>query len=237
MTSSVPQSDMPRILLWDRPVRLFHWSFAVCVTAALVTGTLGGAWMVWHGRFGLSIVALLAFRLVWSVVGSSSARFYLDRLSPRALAQDMRGLWQGLGHSPLGSLSVLAMLVLISLQAISGLIADDDIAFRGPWADAVTDSMSGFATAWHHRLSTLVMGLVGVHITAILWYQCIRRRDLVRPMLHGWVPGKPSGTLKGGGAWAFMVAVAVAAFALLVAAGTLRETPPPTPPASEIPDW
>src|SRR6202012_2342472 len=64
-----------RFLLWDLPLRVFHWSLVAAVTTAIVTGELGGAWMPWHGRAGLAIVGLLVFRIVWGFVGSATARF------------------------------------------------------------------------------------------------------------------------------------------------------------------
>ena len=64
-----------RVFVWDLSTRLFHWLLAAAVTGAVVTGLQGGALMDWHGRFGLSIVGLLAFRLVWGFVGSTYARF------------------------------------------------------------------------------------------------------------------------------------------------------------------
>ena len=61
-----------QIVVWDLPLRLFHWLLALCVTGALVTVSLGGNWMVWHERFGLSVLGLLTFRLVWGLVLASA---------------------------------------------------------------------------------------------------------------------------------------------------------------------
>jgi cytochrome b len=226
-----------RIRVWDWPIRVFHWGLALCVVVALVTGTLGGGWMVWHGRAGLAIAGLLVFRLAWSLWGSTYARFDVRRLLPGAIRQDIRGEWQGHGHSPLGSLSVLAMLMVLSAQVMSGLMADDDIAFRGPWADAVTGDVSAAFTAWHHRLSTVVMLLVGLHVTAIVWYQWVRRRDVLRPMVRGWAVGDPSKAAQGGGRLALAVAITVAVLGGLLASGEWRPEPPPAPPATNTPDW
>ncbi len=72
-----------RALVWDLPTRLFHWLLVAAVAGAVVTGLQGGAMMDWHGRFGLSIVGLLAFRLVWGFFGSTYARFAAMRLRLR----------------------------------------------------------------------------------------------------------------------------------------------------------
>jgi cytochrome b len=237
MTSSAPPSKPARIRVWDLPTRIFHWTLVLCVTGALVTGTLGGGWMVWHGRLGLVIAGLLAFRLVWSVCGSTYARLDLRRLSPAAILDDIRGRWHGVGHSPLGSLSVVAMVSLLSVQVTTGLVSDDDIAFQGPWADAVSRSIAGAAVGWHHRLSDLVMVLVGLHVGAILWYQLWRKRDVLLPMLRGWASGNGEASARGGGLLPLMVAVILAALVVVVASGVLREAPPPPPPAESLPDW
>ena len=64
-----------RIRIWDLPTRLFHWLLVLAMVAAVITGELGGGLMDWHGRIGLGIVGLLAFRLAWGVLGSTYARF------------------------------------------------------------------------------------------------------------------------------------------------------------------
>ena len=98
------------IRLWDLPTRLFHWLLAALVTAAFVTGLTGGNAMVWHGRLGLLILGLLTFRLVWGLVGSTYARFVQFVPGPKTMLTYLRGGWQGMGHNPLGALSVLALL-------------------------------------------------------------------------------------------------------------------------------
>ena len=106
-------AGMRRIVLWDLPLRVFHWSLMAAVTAAIVTGELGGAWMPWHGRAGLLIVGLLVFRVVWGVLGSATSRFTHFAPSPGRLLAYLRGRWRGVGHNPLGALSVFALLGLL----------------------------------------------------------------------------------------------------------------------------
>ena len=63
------------VRVWDLPTRLFHWLLAVLVVAAYITGQIGGSFIEWHGKVGIAITGLLAFRLVWGVIGSTYARF------------------------------------------------------------------------------------------------------------------------------------------------------------------
>ena len=95
---------MKSIRLWDLPTRLFHWLLVLAVTGSMVTINIGGIWMVWHERFGLAIIGLLSFRLVWGVIGSTYARFSQFVSGPGAVVAYLKGSWQGLGHNPLGAL-------------------------------------------------------------------------------------------------------------------------------------
>ena len=100
---------MQRFLLWDLPTRVFHWALAACVVAAVITAKMGGNAMVWHGRIGVAIAGLLAFRVAWGLVGSTHARFAAFVGGPAAIRAYLAGAWRGAGHNPLGALSVLAM--------------------------------------------------------------------------------------------------------------------------------
>jgi cytochrome b len=131
-----------RIKVWDLPTRLFHWTLFVAVTISLLTGLQGGNWMVWHERTGLLVLGLLTFRLIWGVLGSTYARFAQFFPTPRSLLAYLRGHWHGEGHSPLGALSVFALLLVLLFQAGSGLFSTDDIVFDGPLHDLVSSDLS-----------------------------------------------------------------------------------------------
>ena len=117
---------MTRIQIWDLPTRLFHWLLVSAIGAAWATGEAGGSWMIWHGRIGLCIIGLISFRLAWGFLGTNYARFSTFVRGPAAIRAYLRGQWQGLGHNPLGALSVLALLAVVSLQMGSGLFANND---------------------------------------------------------------------------------------------------------------
>lgn len=225
------------IPVWDLPTRLFHWLLALSVSAALLTGWLGGNWMVWHGRLGVLIAGLLAFRLAWGVLGSTYARFTGLLRLPVTLPAYLRGQWQGAGHNPLGWLSVVAMLGAIGFQVGSGLIANDDIAFTGPLYRLVSSSTSSELTGLHRQGMWLVLGLIGLHLAALLFYR-LRGERLVGAMLHGQRHDLPEGTPAArGGRWpALLLALLIAAAALWGASGRWIPAPPPPPPASSM-DW
>ena len=211
------ESGLVRVRVWDLPTRLFHWALAAAVIASVVTAKLGGAAIVWHTRLGLLVLALLAFRIVWGLVGGHWSRFVRFVYGPGTLLRYLRGRAApgehlDVGHSPLGAISVYGMLAVLVVQVGTGLVADDEIATTGPLARFVASATSLRATAWHEGPGqALVITLAALHVAAIAWYRTARKRDLVAPMLVGdkWLP--PGVPASGDGAGARLAALAVAA--------------------------
>lgn len=177
------------VRIWDLPTRLFHWALAVCVVALVVTAKVGGNAMEWHFRFGYAVLALLVFRLAWGLVGGRWSRFSAFLYSPARLVRYLRGNphpEDSVGHSPLGALSVFVLLAVLVAQVGTGLLSDDEIAFAGPLTRFVSNAVVGQATGYHKEIGQyLVLGLVGLHLIAIIFYVLVRRQRLVRPMLQG----------------------------------------------------
>jgi cytochrome b len=185
LPSASPTGQMVRVQVWDLPLRVFHWSLALCVCTALITGWLGGEWMELHGKAGLGVAGLLGFRLVWGIVGSTHARFTSFAPSPRAILAYLKGQWTGVGHNPLGALSVFALLGFLAIQVGSGLLGNDEIAFSGPLASLVSEDLSIKATGWHRRLAWAMYLLTGLHVAAVIFYVHVKRHNILRPMLTG----------------------------------------------------
>ncbi|WP_150428042.1 cytochrome b/b6 domain-containing protein [Dechloromonas sp. CZR5] len=225
-----------RIRLWDLPLRLFHWSLVATVLGAISTGLIGGGWMVWHGRQGLAVVGLLAFRLVWGFVGSTHARFAAFFPTPGKIAAYLRGQWQGVGHNPLGALSVFALLGLLSVQVASGLLANDDIAFNGPLYPLIDKALSDAATGWHRLVVNALYLLLALHVAAIAFHARIKRQNLVRPMITGWHEGPAEQESRGGGLPLFVCALIVALAVTYAASGMWIPAPAPLAPAPTM-DW
>ncbi|MGM9487895.1 cytochrome b/b6 domain-containing protein [Ideonella sp. YS5] len=229
-----------RVRLWDLPVRVVHWSLVLTVTAAVVTGELGGPWMVWHGRAGLLIVGLVVFRLVWGLIGSEPARFTHFAPTPGRLRAYLAGRWHGLGHNPLGALSVFALLGLLAVQAVTGLLGNDDIAFAGPLNALVDEALGQRLTGWHRLLANGLLALIALHVLAIVFYLVVKRSNLVRPMLTGWkdvhaAPPSPP-PARGGSPLALLVAVAIALGAMIAASGVWQAADT-APQASGVQAW
>lgn len=184
-----PAASVP-VRVWDLPTRLFHWLLALAVVGSIVTAEVGGNAMVWHFRFGYVVLALLAFRLLWGLCGGRWSRFASFVPTPARLLRYLRGRpapgeHLDVGHSPLGALAVWALLGLLLAQLATGLVADDEIAFRGPLNAWVAVDTVRAATSFHEGWGrTLVIALLVLHVVAIVAYR-LRGRDLLGPMLHG----------------------------------------------------
>lgn len=216
-----------RIKLWDLPTRIFHWLLLILIVGAIVTGKIGGSAIEWHGRIGLAILGLIIFRIVWGFIGSSHARFARFVPTPSSIRAYLRGDWQGVGHNPLGALSVLALLTLIGVQVGIGLFGNDDIAFQGPLFGLIDKSLSDWLTGLHKTAINLLIALIALHLGAIAFYTKVKKDNLVKPMITGWKDVQPGQgkSATGGGPIAFVVALLIAAGAVYVGAGQWAERP------------
>lgn len=182
---------LKRVRLWDPALRTFHWTLAAAFAFSYVMGEFGPTIMTLHFWSGYLIVALLAFRLVWGLVGPRTARFAHFVAKPDTVAAYAKSLperrpsfWPG--HNPLGGWSVLALLAAVAALALSGLMADpEDFINAGPLADDVPRWMAKAARGWHEALGSLALALVVLHLAAIAFYRFWKREDLVRPMIDG----------------------------------------------------
>ena len=179
-----------QIRIWDLPTRLFHWLLAGCVIGAIATAQIGGLWMDWHVRLGITTLFLLAFRLVWGFVGPYHARFGTFVRGPGAIRAYLGGTQLSAGHSPLAAVSVLLMLLAILVQVVTGLFATDGILIEGPLASWVSPAWSDTLTGIHQINRFVVVALVVLHLLALVWYGAVRRQPLVRAMITG---NKPLG--------------------------------------------
>lgn len=178
------------VTVWDLPVRLFHWLLVAAVGASWASGELG--WMRVHFLSGYFILSLLLFRLAWGFIGSRSARFsdFLKGLA--AALEHLRELRSSgthprpvLGHNPLGGWMVAALLLVLAVQAGSGLFTSDDILVDGPLVAHAGSAVVKLLSTVHRLAFDLILAMVAVHVAVIAGYLLLRRENLVRPMLTG----------------------------------------------------
>ncbi len=174
-----------RVRVWDLPTRLFHWALALCIVGSVVSVKTGE--MQWHFRFGYAILTLLIFRLIWGFTGPLHARFASFPPRLRAAWRSLCGheAHSGAGHSPAGALSVYALLLASTFQAVSGLFSNDGIMWDGPLRKLVSGSTSDFITGLHQSNRIVLLALIALHVLAIVWYRLRRGQRLTSAMITG----------------------------------------------------
>jgi cytochrome b len=180
-------------LVWDLPLRLFHWSLVAAVTGAWITHELGVAYMQAHIYCGYTALVLVGWRVVWGFTGPHYARFSAFVRGPAAAVGDLRDWLGGTarprdGHSPLAGYGVLALLAAVAIQASSGLFNSDDILYSGPLHHLVAESTADRLSYVHGLGFNVLVALVGLHLATVLGYRLLGGIDLIGPMIHGRKP-------------------------------------------------
>ena len=174
--------------VWDAPTRLFHWAIVLLIATSYIS--VQKNWMQLHLMSGFTVLTLLLFRVVWGFVGSDTARFRQFLRSPvaglRHLAQfTRREPDTEIGHNAAGGWMVLLMLGLLAGQVGTGLFANDDGGTEGPLAKYVTKETSDWLSGIHAKSFNVLIGLMALHVLAVVGYAVIKRQNLLRPMITG----------------------------------------------------
>ena len=190
MTANDSSQDSQRILVWDLPLRLFHWLLVVCVIGSWLTAESGVEWAETHFILGYITLGLLSFRLLWGFVGPKHARFGSFLTGPRAVGKYLLALGQkqravSVGHSPLGGWASIILLLCITVQAFTGLFISDDIIYAGPYNPLVSADTAATLAWLHHLNFDLLCVLLVFHIAAIACYRLLLKESLLTPMLTG----------------------------------------------------
>jgi len=174
-------------LVWDLPVRVAHWALVGCVAGSFATHYAGIEWFDWHRRCGYAVLVLAVFRILWGFCGTRHARFGSFLRGPRRVLEYLRGGAPAgaVGHNPLGALSVVAMLALLTVQGLTGLFANDAIANAGPLFGWISPATSDRLSSIHHANSVALAVLIGLHLAAVAWQVFARRKPLVNAMITG----------------------------------------------------
>lgn len=191
MTDMTDSPAETRQMIWDPLVRVFHWALMLCVVAAWILGEFGPDIMTLHFWLGYAVGGLLLIRLLWGFVGPRTARFASFVTGPGPVLRYIATLparkpSHAAGHNPLGGWSVVAMLVLLGLQVVTGLfVGTDDYVNMGPLSGYVSEDVNKLVLGWHKTFAPLILALVGLHVAAIWFYKIWKREDLITPMITG----------------------------------------------------
>ena len=170
------------IMVWDMPVRVFHWLLVICFAGAWLTSESERLAMI-HYAFGYTACVLVLVRLVWGVIGTRYARFSQFLKSPKAVIEHFMAMLRGhphhdIGHNPAGGLVMFALMLLILLIGFTGYLT-------------VKELFGNFASEVHEAVASLVLGLVIVHVIAAIGMSVIEKQNLVRSMVTGKKKGFP----------------------------------------------
>ncbi|MFJ6327545.1 MULTISPECIES: cytochrome b/b6 domain-containing protein [unclassified Rhizobium] len=186
---SPAKSDVVRA--WDLPTRLFKWSLVALILTAWVSSGFNDPDMTVHKAAGYGVLILVVYRILWGVFGSSTARFSGFVRPPAAAWAYLKALWRKraehyLGHNPAGGLMVIGLLVACCVQVLLGFFSSDGVTAAGPFAGLVGDTGSRWAASIHAAwFYFAILVLAGLHIVANLYYQFVKREDLIGAMVTG----------------------------------------------------
>jgi cytochrome b len=195
-----PQSEPDRpVRAWDLPTRVFHWTLVTLLISAYVSfrfsETFGDNTMKWHRYNGYAILILLVWRVLWGFVGSSTSRWTAFVRWPWVAAGYAFDLLRGrdrhyLGHNPLGTWMILAVMSVLAGQAILGLFTvEHNDAYWGPLYKLVNEARQKQLSHWHTQAFYYVLlPLLAAHITANVLYGLVKKDPLIRAMVTGTKP-------------------------------------------------
>jgi cytochrome b len=192
-------------LVWDLPLRAFHWLLVLSLIGLWTTAKADAdymdwltkrfdvTWMEWHFRIGYFVIGLITFRIIWGFVGPRHARFVNFIPGPARFFAYLGSLFKrdskhSIGHNPVGALMVLVILAAVGLQAFTGLFTSDDVIWAGPYNPAVSSALANKMGAIHHLNYIILLWIVSLHVLAIVFYAVYKRQRLVPPMINGYKP-------------------------------------------------
>ncbi|MFO7593429.1 MAG: cytochrome b/b6 domain-containing protein [Pseudomonadota bacterium] len=211
---------MTRVRIWDLPTRLFHWLFAAACATAWVSGA-DPRYTDLHLFAGYLAFGLVLFRLVWGVMGGRYARFSQFVRGPASVLSHIRNLFshehrQEPGHNPAGALAILLMLGMVFALGLTGLVVLGGEEGFGLLAGVFTVAQGVAVHAWHDGLAWALLGIVLLHLAAVVLESVLQRQNLPRAMVTGLKQAEPgeaeprNATTTG---WGVMLSVAVFAMA------------------------
>lgn len=203
-SGSAPASSTVKV--WDLPTRLFHWALVLLVIAMVWTGWTGKLDL--HMTLGQAVLSLVLFRLIWGFTGNRYARFADFVTGPVTCLRYLGSLFsartefqgdQHVGHNPAGGYAILAMLLLLAVQAGSGLFTSDDIVTDGPLFSKVSSGTAALLSTVHRRTIWILLGVIALHLLANLFYLVVKKNDLISPMVTGRRAAPPAADAGAGG--------------------------------------
>lgn len=198
--SASPVKSPTNILVWDAPVRIFHWLMVLSFAGAYLTAE-SESWRLVHVTLGYTMAGLVAFRLAWGLTGTRYARFAAFVRGPEAVARYLRALLRGqpehtTGHNPAGAIAIVAMLGLAAAIGATGWATYNDIT--GEWVAEL-----------HELVANAMLLVVGIHVAGVVVASWLHQENLVRAMVTGRKLGSTEDGIRS--AWRMLAIVMLAA--------------------------
>ncbi len=187
-------------LVWDLPLRLFHWLLVLSIAASWFTAEnseeyldlgRGYTYIEIHFWLGYWTLGLIAFRIIWGVIGPRHARFANFIAGPKRFFAYAGGFFKRnstpfAGHNPMGAVVVVLMLLMVGAQAVTGLfLIDNTEIWSAPYHSSVDAETSSKLMSFHDFNFDMLIWVIGLHVFAILFYAVYKRQKLVGPMVTG----------------------------------------------------
>ena len=182
-----PSVTKQSILVWDFPVRVFHWLLVASFAGAWLSSE-SEAWQMIHYAFGYTAVGLVLFRVIWGIVGTRYARFSQFIKGPAETLQHIVSLLSGkqqsgVGHNPAGALAMISLMILILL-----------IGLTGYWS--VKEFLGDFMSGAHEAISNIAIVIICIHIAAAIVMSFLQNQNLVKSMVTGKKEGLPEQAIR-----------------------------------------
>lgn len=189
---------MQRILVWDVPTRVFHWTLAACFALAWLTSE-SDIWLSHHVFLGYVTLALVGFRLLWGFLGGTYARFAAFRYGPKAGLAYLREVLAGraarhIGHNPAGSQAIYLLLALVLVVGVSGIFSLGGEEQHGAVAGWMGIAAGRVFKKIHEAAATFMLLVVAGHVAGVLLESLLHRENLTRSMLTGLKLAPPAST-------------------------------------------
>ena len=188
-----------KILVWDAPVRVFHWLLVLSFAGAYITSE-SERWRLVHVTLGYTMGGLIAFRIIWGLIGTRYARFGSFVRGPSAVIRYLRALWTGVpehhvGHNPAGALAIVLLMICSVTIVASGWSVYNDLG-------------GGLVEELHEIAGNFMLLVIGVHLAGVLVSSKLHHENLVRSMVTGTKFGQATESIRS--AWLPVAIVMVA---------------------------
>lgn len=164
------------IYVWDRFIRIFHWSLVSCVLLDYFVIDDGETVHQW---LGYAACVLVLARIVWGFVGSKYARFSDFFPTPTRIIKHLRHMINGeqdlhVGHNPLGAMMMFALIALVLTLGVTGFMQGLDVYWGEEWLMDL-----------HDTLADILIALAAIHALAAIAMSHIEHTNLIKAMITG----------------------------------------------------